>query len=165
MAKRSSRTKRITRKSGSHTSRTKRPQKATVRENGTPTSRRSERLRRILGALVPNQNPARVSLPVKVSTNYRGKTKVHVASPVSVPPMLRRQAAHKPTTHLSPPVAHARPGTKPGASRAKRTVSSHSLIDEADSRRKPRATCKERPQTNRSKGGGSKQFIPWCNRR
>ncbi|AJK28305.1 hypothetical protein [Eel River basin pequenovirus] len=26
-------------------------------------------------------------------------------------------------------------------------------------------TCKPRPSNNRSKGGGSRPFIPWCNRR
>lgn len=32
-------------------------------------------------------------------------------------------------------------------------------------RREPGAHCKERPRFNKSKGGGSRPFIPWCNRR
>ncbi|AXL14835.1 hypothetical protein [Microviridae sp.] len=67
------------------------------------------------------------------------------------------------TTHRRPPnqvVAKQRPRQspgRPGLSQKDHGSPIHSRLD--------RAICKERPKNNRSKGGGSKPFVPWCERK
>ncbi|AXL15087.1 hypothetical protein [Microviridae sp.] len=76
----------------------------------------------------------------------------------------RRSAPSKTSQTVRPVRAGLKPNRPPARAKSVKVVS---LIDHGDTHhsRLDRAICKERPKNNRSKGGGSKPFAPWCERK
>lgn len=112
----------------------------TIRENAEPASRRRNAKRPEGGSRKDRRKPrlARKERPARDRRGTRGAR----------PP--------ERGTGLAPAAQRAAPPTVVDKRNKKTEHATHS---------RPRAFCKARPTDNRSKGGNSATFIPWCERR